>query len=98
LLEGSLSVGVHVVREEVVEEAAVGNSCQRDNRESWVFRTKICRLSWLDHRILSYSGVEVRFEWKGVKGEERGGLRAGKEQSNCQWVQFDCWVRSRTVG
>jgi len=49
-------------------------------RDSRVFRTWNQDVSIeLADRILSYGGVEVRFEWKGVKGKEPEGRKRAIE-------------------
>ena len=49
-------------------------------RDSRVFRTWNQDVSIeLAHRVLSYGGVEVRFEWKGVKGKEAEGRKRAIE-------------------
>jgi len=53
----------------------------------------MCRLSWPTEFCRT-----VVWKWglngRGLKAKS---LRAGKEQSNCQWVQFDCWVERPSV-
>ena len=49
-------------------------------RDSRVFRTWNQDVSIeLAHRVLSYGGVEVRFEWKVVKGKEAEGRKRAIE-------------------